>query len=112
MVSRMEETPKDTESPRVTRRGRLPRQNGPAIRALREKDGWTQDKLAKAVGIRQASLSAIERELSSAHITTLNLIARKLRVPVGAIMRDHGEAPGTEAEAGTEEGSEPEAAAA
>lgn len=80
MVSFMEGTPKDSKSP--------PRQNGAAIRALREKDGWTQAALAEAVGIRQATLSAIESESASAYVTTLNLIARAMRVPVAAIMRD------------------------
>lgn len=88
MVSLMEETPKDTTSGRVTRYGKPPRQHGPAIRELRKKDGWSQTRLAKAVGIHQSTLSAIESELSNAADTTLNLIARKLRVPVDAIMRD------------------------
>jgi DNA-binding XRE family transcriptional regulator len=88
MVSLMEETPKDSGTPRVTRRGTPPRQNGPAIEAIRLKDGWTQTGLAKAAGIRQASLSAIETELSNASVLTLNKLARCLRVPVAAIMRD------------------------
>lgn len=88
MVSLMEETPRDTGGHRVARDGSRPRQNGPAIRALREKDGWTQTKLAKAVGIRQGTLSDIESESSNATVVTLNKLARKLRVPVDAIMRD------------------------
>lgn len=88
MVSLMEETPKDTASRRVTRHGTPPRQNGLAIRALREKDGWSQSALATAAGIRQASLSAIESEQSNATVRTLNILARQLRVPVAAIMRD------------------------
>jgi DNA-binding XRE family transcriptional regulator len=79
----MERTLRDTKSARSV----PPRQNGPAICALREKDGWTQTALAEAVGIRQASLSAIESESANARITTLNLIARKLHVPLDAIMR-------------------------
>jgi transcriptional regulator with XRE-family HTH domain len=84
----MEETPGDITFRSVTRRGKPPRQNGPAIRALREKDGWSQSALATAAGIRQASLSAIETEVSNATVRTLNILARKLRVPVAAIMRD------------------------
>lgn len=87
MVSLMEETPKDTASGRVTRNGKPPRQHGPAIAALREKDGLSQTKLAKAVGIHQSTLSAIENEQSSASMPTLNLIARRLGVPVAAVMR-------------------------
>ena len=84
----MEETPQDTEGHRVTRGGSPPRQNGAAIRAIREKDGWTQAALARAVKIKQGTLSGIEREVDNAGIAALNRIARKLRVPVGAIMRD------------------------
>lgn len=95
MVSRMKETPKDTKSRRVTRSGAVPRQNGPAIRALREKDGWSQPELARASGISQGNLSAIETETDNAGVLTLNRIARQLRVPVAAIMRepDDGGAP-------------------
>jgi DNA-binding XRE family transcriptional regulator len=78
----------DIDSPQETSPDRPKRQNGLTIRALREKDGFSQTALAKAVGIRQASLSAIESELADAHISTLNLIARALHVPVGAIMRN------------------------
>lgn len=91
MVSLMEGTPKDTTST-------APRQNGAAIRALREKDGCTQTAFAKAVGIRQASLSQIENEAVNAGVATLNLIARALHVPVAAITRnriDVAVAPGT-----------------
>lgn len=97
MVSHMEETPQDTGARRASRDGSRPRQNGPAIRAIREKDGWTQTALAKAVQINQTTLSGIERELDQAGIATLNRIARKLRVPVGAIMRDPDEAAAEEA---------------
>lgn len=90
MVSRMDRTPQDTASP--PRRPR--RQVGAAIRALREKDGWSQAALAEAAGIRQASLSAIETEAVSAHVMTLNRLARQLRVPVAAIMRDYEETAG------------------
>jgi transcriptional regulator with XRE-family HTH domain len=94
MVSLMNKTPRDTTSRRVTRSGTVPRQNGPAIRALREKDGWTQKALAEAAGLRQASLSDIEREASSATAITLNKLARNLGVPVAAILRDKDDEPG------------------
>lgn len=83
------------------------RQNGAAIRALREKDGWSQTALAKAAGISQGSLSDIESETINAATLTLNRIARRLRVPADAIMRDH--LPGGEQNA---DDPEPEGAAA
>lgn len=64
-------------------------QNGPAIRSLREKDGYLQTDFAKALGIMQSTLSNIERETKSTGRVMLNKIARELRVPVAAIMRDH-----------------------
>ena len=84
----MEGTLRDTKFSGTAPRSRPRRQNGAAIKALREKDGWSQTALAQRVGIRQASLSAIESESANAHITTLNLIARAMRVPVDAIMRE------------------------
>lgn len=71
-------------------RGRL-RQNGAAIRSLREKDGWHQPDFAKLVGVSQAALSNIEREKRGARPATIYRIARVLRVPVAAITREYEE---------------------
>jgi transcriptional regulator with XRE-family HTH domain len=73
--------------------GRL-RQNGAAIRSLREKDGWHQPEFARQVGMSQAALSNIEREKRSARPATIHRIARALRVPVAAITRDFDEMEG------------------
>jgi transcriptional regulator with XRE-family HTH domain len=81
----MSETQEDTKSPGRTRRIT---QNGPAIRSLREKDGYSQSAFATAVGMTQANLSRIEDEKSCARVQTLNKIARVLRVPVAAVMRE------------------------
>src|SRR5215470_6226091 len=72
--------------------GRVPgrlRQNGAAIRSLREKDGWHQPEFARKVGMSQAALSNIEREKRSARPATIHRIAHALRVPVAAITRDY-----------------------
>ena len=68
--------------------GRL-RQNGAAIRSLREKDGWHQPEFARKVGMSQSALSNIEREKRSARPATIHRIARALRVPVAAITREY-----------------------
>lgn len=81
----MSETPTVTKSPAEP--VRRP-QNGAAIRSLREKDGLHQSAFAAEVGLTQSALSNIERERKSARIATLNRIARALRVPTAAIMRD------------------------
>lgn len=64
------------------------RQNGAAIRSLREKDGWHQPEFARKVGMSQSALSNIEREKRSARPATIHRIARVLRVPVAAITRE------------------------
>ena len=91
----MNETPKDAESPRVTP---LRRQNGLAIRVIREKDGLSQNKLAEMVGIAQPSLWEIENERVNAKLVTLNRIAHQLHIPVGAITRGRHDEAEAEAE--------------
>ena len=76
--------------PKDRARGTL-RQNGAAIRSLREKDGWHQPDFAREVGMSQAALSNIEREKRSARPATIHKIARVLRVPVAAITREYDE---------------------
>jgi transcriptional regulator with XRE-family HTH domain len=70
------------------------RQNGAAIRSLREKDGWHQPEFARKVGMSQAALSNIEREKRSARPATIHRIARALRVPVSAITREYDQMDG------------------
>lgn len=89
----MQRTLGDTESERDTLRKSPTRQNGAAIRALREKDGMSQTALAAKVGIRQASLSAIESGAANAYVTTLNKIARALCVPTAAVTNMTDEEP-------------------
>ena len=70
------------------RAGERLRQNGAAIRSLREKDGWHQPDFARMAGMSQSALSNIEREKRSARPATIHRIARVLRVPVAAITRE------------------------
>jgi transcriptional regulator with XRE-family HTH domain len=81
----MDGTPRDTRAPK--RRRRI-KQNGAAIKSMRELAGYSQDGLAHAAGMTQAALSLIESERSAARPATLIKIARELRVPVVAIMRE------------------------
>ena len=86
----MTTTQKDT-AVAVESIGRMPgrlRQNGAAIRSLREKDGWHQPDFARKIGMSQSALSNIEREKRSARPATIHRIARALRVPVAAITRE------------------------
>lgn len=86
----MSRTPTDTSGPK---RAVKVIQNGPAIRSLREKDGYPQTDFARKLGVFQSTLSNIERETKSTSRAMLNRIARELRVPVAAIMRDHAITP-------------------
>lgn len=60
--------------------------NGPAIRAIREAQGWNQSKLAAAVGISGAYLNNIEAGRRSGSPEVTKKIAENLRVPLAAVL--------------------------
>jgi transcriptional regulator with XRE-family HTH domain len=64
------------------------RQNGPAIRALRVKEGLTVKQLADMVGLHEQALRNIENGSRPASDLVITAIARVLAVPTGAITRD------------------------
>lgn len=66
------------------------RQNGFAIRALRQKEGLSVDDLAKAISVTAPHMRNIENELRSASEVHLARIAHALDVPLAAI-RNRGE---------------------
>jgi len=82
------------------------RQNGAAIRALREKDRRSTADVARHVGIHPQALRNIENDSVNVHADTLRRIADILNVPLKAITRD-----GTDGGM-TEEAPEPAGAAA
>ena len=82
----MQRTLRDTKSPEQAPRPKKKRQNGAALRALRQKDGLSQTALARRAGMTQANYWRIEAEAANAKVETLNMIAHELRVPVAAIM--------------------------
>lgn len=63
-------------------------QHGPAIRALREKDGLSVDDLAARVEMHPQSLRNVELERRPISAVKLNAIARALRVDLAAVSRD------------------------
>ena len=67
---------------------RLTRQHGPAIRALRKKDGYEVQEFANMLGISYSHLQNIEHENKQASEEDLNRIARLLGVPLAAVSRD------------------------
>lgn len=63
-------------------------QHGPAIRALRQKDGYTVQDLANLVGVSYSHLQNIEHENKAASLEHLNKIARILGVSLAAVSRE------------------------
>jgi len=63
----------------------LTRQNGPAIRALRTKEGLSADALAAAIDVTTPHLRNIENESRSASELHMARIAKVLDVPLVAI---------------------------
>lgn len=64
-------------------------QNGYAIRAFREQQGMSVQKLADAAGVTAPHMRNIENELRNASRRHLALIARALGQPIAALMRDY-----------------------
>ncbi len=59
---------------------------GRTIRQLRKKRGWTQTQLAGKAGIRQATVSGIERGMRDPAYGTLIVIADALEVLVSVLL--------------------------
>jgi transcriptional regulator with XRE-family HTH domain len=56
------------------------------IKALREKRGWTQQQLADEAGISRTYLARIETARHDPTLTSLEKIARALKVKVGRLV--------------------------
>ena len=59
---------------------------GENIRIEREKQGYSQNSLAKRAGIAQATINAIERSTKSPSVDTVQLLADALNVSVSYLM--------------------------
>jgi transcriptional regulator with XRE-family HTH domain len=72
----------------------LPRRIGLRIKAARRGRSMTQEQLAEHVGLTVESISNIERGKTSAKLTTLEAISRKLGVPLSDLVgEDRGGSP-------------------
>jgi transcriptional regulator with XRE-family HTH domain len=58
------------------------------IKQIRKEKGLKQIQLAQAVGLRQESLSRIERGCFDPSMKTLRNIAEKLNVPVSTLLEE------------------------
>ena len=63
----------------------LTRQNGYAIRAIREKDGQSVEGLAKVIGISTSYMRSVENESRSIGAAAISRVAAALGVPTVAI---------------------------
>lgn len=71
---------------------RTPRQIGSIIQRARKKRGWTQMKLAERAGLRQATISMIERGEKPAKLESILavLAALDLEFRIGERSKGHG----------------------
>lgn len=74
---------------------RLAMYSGAKVREIREAKGWSQEDLAKAVGISQTAIQKIEDGRTERSKFIFD-IARKLEVPIEALERDGTVAPKVE----------------
>lgn len=58
--------------------------DGPKVRRLRLRNGWTQDELAKKIGRTQAALSKVESGKPVSHVL-MRQVARSLKVKLSEI---------------------------
>lgn len=70
----------------------LCRQNGAAVRRIRQQSGIKPRQLAALVDCHPGSLSNIENEQFQASVELLYRIARALDVPVADLLSEHGQA--------------------
>ncbi len=56
---------------------------GSRVRALRKQRGLTQQELAEATDLSVAMISMLERHQRTPHLTTLDALAKALKVEVG-----------------------------
>ncbi|MDO7743779.1 MAG: helix-turn-helix domain-containing protein, partial [Pedobacter sp.] len=63
---------------------------GKNIRGLRQKNGWSQDQVAKQLNISIPAFSKIETGLTTINVTRLNQLAKIFDVSVVVIMRKIG----------------------
>lgn len=64
------------------------RANGAAIRAIRQKTGWSINRLAEEADVALSALSYYEREQKDPSLRVLCKISQALGVPVAAIAKD------------------------
>ena len=56
------------------------------IKALREREGWTQEVLAEKAGISRSHLARLETAKQDPNLSTLEKIAKAFRVKLSALV--------------------------
>lgn len=68
-------------------------QIGARVRAIRRKQRITQERLAELVDVTTETVSNVERGVSVPSLRTLNMIAKRLDVPLAALLDIDASAP-------------------
>ena len=67
------------------------RRFGRRIRTLRERKGWTQERLAEEAELHRSYLGGIERGLRNPSLKNIAKLARALGVPIAALFEEKPE---------------------
>lgn len=59
---------------------------GNCIRQLRKRNNWTQERLAKKLGVTQSAVASYENERVCPSVKTLKVMAYELNVPIEFIL--------------------------
>ena len=59
------------------------------MRRLRERRGWSQEKLAEMSGLHRTYIGAIERQERNVSIDNIDRIARAFRISVSTLLKKH-----------------------
>ncbi|MDE3109815.1 MAG: helix-turn-helix transcriptional regulator [Acidobacteriota bacterium] len=59
---------------------------GANVRKIRQKRGWSQEKLAEVSGLHRTYVSGIERGIRNPTLTIISQIADALRVPTSSLV--------------------------
>ncbi len=63
-----------------------PRKLGMTLKRLRQQRGWTQEELARKVGVHRVYVAQMEAATKSPSLRTLEKLAKALRVKVSTLL--------------------------
>lgn len=69
---------------------KIPRAFGVALKTLREREGFSQEDLARLTSMDRTFISLMERGLRQPTLTTLSKISEALEIPLSEIISQFG----------------------